>query len=75
LAAAGEAAGYLVTLDENSEAMATPSVNGYTMEVQDLSEAIRGERAPRCAWESLDANMRVTDACSASHKTGLLTTV
>lgn len=47
MAAAGEAAGYLVTLDENSEAMATPSVNGYTMEVQDLSEAIRGERAPR----------------------------
>jgi predicted dehydrogenase len=38
--------------------------------VQDLSEAIQGLHEPLYAWEPLDANMRVIDACYKSQKSG-----
>ena len=41
--------GLYLTIGNSTEAIETPGVNGYTMEVQDLSEAIRGEHAPRYA--------------------------
>jgi xylose dehydrogenase (NAD/NADP) len=44
--------------------------NDYKGEVEDLSLAIRGVRPPTYAWEPLDANMRVIDACYASFKSG-----
>ena len=44
--------------------------NDYTGEIQDLSEAVRGVHEPVYAWEPLDANMRVIDACYRSHLTG-----
>ena len=37
-------------------------------EVRDLSLAVRGVQAPAYEWEPLDANMRVIDACYASHR-------
>jgi D-xylose 1-dehydrogenase (NADP+, D-xylono-1,5-lactone-forming) len=43
-------------------------MNGYTAEVQDLSEAIRGVHAPAFASESLVDNMRILDACYASQR-------
>ena len=45
--------------------------NDYTGEVQDVSEAVRGVHAPVYAWEPLDANMRVIDACYRSYCTGV----
>jgi xylose dehydrogenase (NAD/NADP) len=44
--------------------------NDYAGEVQDISEAVRGLHEPVYAWEPLDANMRVIDACYASQKSG-----
>ena len=44
--------------------------NDYTGEVKDLSEAVRGMHEPVYAWEPLDANMRVIDACYRSYMTG-----
>jgi predicted dehydrogenase len=49
--------------------------NDYTGEVQDLSEGIRGIAEPAYAWEPLDANMRVIDACYRSYRTGEAETV
>jgi D-xylose 1-dehydrogenase (NADP+, D-xylono-1,5-lactone-forming) len=49
--------------------MATPA-NAYMLEVQDLSEAIRGQHAPFFAWEPLDATVRVLDACFSAARFG-----
>ena len=65
----GEPAMLLSTGDGIEEIFVEPA-NDYTGEVQDLSEAIRGEHAPVYAWEPLDANMRVIDACYRSYHTG-----
>jgi predicted dehydrogenase len=54
---------------ERKEICVEPA-NDYAGEVEDLSLAVRGEREPLYAWEPLDANMRVIDACYASHKSG-----
>lgn len=48
---------------------------GYVAEVQDLSEAIRGEHAPRYVDQSLITNMRVLDALYTSHHSGYVETV
>ena len=45
-------------------------INGYTAEVQDLSEAVRGLHAPAFVTESLVENMRILDACYASRRSG-----
>ncbi len=50
-------------------------LNGYTAEVQDLSEAVRGLHAPAFETESLVANMRIIDACYASQRSGRAETV
>jgi predicted dehydrogenase len=66
----GAPAMLLTVGDDTREIHATPA-NDYAGEVRDLSEAIRGLHAPVYAWEPLDANMRVIDACYASHRSGL----
>jgi len=47
-----------------------PGINGYTAEVQDLSEAVRGLHTPAFVAESLVDNMRIIDACYASQRSG-----
>jgi xylose dehydrogenase (NAD/NADP) len=65
----GEPALWLDVGDETT-AIHVERIDDYVGEVQDLSLAIRGEQAPRYAWEPLDATMRVLDACYASDKSG-----
>ena len=45
--------------------------NDHTGVVQDVSEAVRGVHEPVYAWEPLDVNMRVIDACYRSYHTGV----
>lgn len=45
-----------------------PQANAYELEVQDFSEAVRGEHPLLYGNEPLDANMRVIDACFAADK-------
>jgi predicted dehydrogenase len=65
----GEPALYLDVGDETTP-IHVERVDDYVGEVRDLSLALRGGRAPRYAWEPLDATMRVLDACFASDKSG-----
>jgi D-xylose 1-dehydrogenase (NADP+, D-xylono-1,5-lactone-forming) len=44
--------------------------NGHMIQVQDLSEALRGEHAPKYEDQSLVENMRIIDALYASHRSG-----
>jgi xylose dehydrogenase (NAD/NADP) len=60
----------LLTAKGETEKIFVERVNGYVGEFQDLSEAIRGLHDPIYAWEPLDANMRVIDACYKSQKSG-----
>jgi predicted dehydrogenase len=60
----------LLTLGSETEEVFAEKANDYTGEVQDLSLAVRGIHEPVYAWEPLDANMRVIDACYASHRSG-----
>ena len=60
----------LLTIKGKTEEIFTGKTNVNASVVQDLSEAIRGLHLPVYAWEPLDANMRVIDACYKSHKSG-----
>jgi predicted dehydrogenase len=60
----------LLTVSDETKAIHVEHANEYAGEVRDLSEAVRGGRGPAYAWEPLDANMRVIDACFASYKSG-----
>jgi len=60
----------VLTAGGSTDEIYVERANDYTGEVQDLSEAIRGEHEPVYAWEPLDANMRVVDACYRSYHTG-----
>jgi len=60
----------VLTTGGRTEEILVERANDYTGEVQDLSEAVRGEHEPVYAWEPLDANMRVVDACYRSYHTG-----
>jgi predicted dehydrogenase len=60
----------LLTTGGKTEEIYVERVNVNVSVVQDLSEAIRGMHAPRYAWEPLDANMRVIDACYRSQRSG-----
>jgi len=66
---------FLLTVGSETEEVYVERANDYTGEVQDLSEALRGLHEPVYAWEPLEANMRVIDACYASHKSGRAETV
>jgi D-xylose 1-dehydrogenase (NADP+, D-xylono-1,5-lactone-forming) len=61
-------AGLLLTVGGETQPLLLPNANGYMLEVQDLSEAVRGLHPPLYAWEPLDATMRVIDACYAANK-------
>lgn len=69
-APSGEPAMLLQVGRETEPITVVEHVNGYTAEVQDLSEAIRGLHAPRFAGESLVDTMRTIDACYASQRCG-----
>lgn len=60
----------ILQVDGKHEEIYVKRANDYTGEVEDLSKAIRGLHAPAYAWEPLDANMRVIDACYASYNSG-----
>jgi predicted dehydrogenase len=60
----------LLTVGEEVQEVYVERGNDYAGEVEDLSLAVRGIRGPRYAWEPLDANMRVIDACYRSHRSG-----
>lgn len=60
----------LLMTPEGTEEIHVGRSNDYMGEVEDLSLAVRGLRPPTYAWEPLDANMRVIDACYASFKSG-----
>jgi predicted dehydrogenase len=60
----------LLTAGHETQEIVVEHANDYAGEVRDLSMAVRGLREPVYAWEPLDANMRVIDACYASHKSG-----
>ncbi|NLG52022.1 MAG: Gfo/Idh/MocA family oxidoreductase [Chloroflexi bacterium] len=55
--------------------LTVPQANAYEQEVRDFSEAVRGAHPLLYGNESLDANMRVIDACYASAKSGQAVTV
>jgi hypothetical protein len=65
----------VITRGNETETLSIPTRNAYTLEVEDLSSAIRGLSRPRFAWEPLDATMRVIDACYAAHRAGGFATV
>ncbi len=67
--------GLTITAQGKTDSLVFAPANGYMLEVQDLSEAIRGQHMPLFAWEPLDATMRVIDACYASDKTGQMVSV
>jgi predicted dehydrogenase len=60
----------LLTVSDGTQEIYVEKANDYTGEVQDISQALRGLHVPVYAWEPLDANMRVVDACYASHRSG-----
>ena len=60
----------LLTTKGKTEEIFGERANVNVSVVQDLSEAIRGLHLPVYAWEPLDANMRVIDACYKSQKSG-----
>ena len=66
----GREAGLLLTVDDQKERTAVPLIDAYKLQIEDMCEAIRGAHAPRYAWEPLDANMSVIDACYSSDKSG-----
>ena len=66
----GEPAMLLQAGGTTEKLIVEPGMNGYTAEVQDLSEAIRGLHAPAFVAESLVDNMRIIDACYASRRSG-----
>lgn len=66
----GEPAMLLQVGRETEKVTVGGHVNGYTAEVQDLSEAIWGLHGPAFAAESLVENMRIIDACYASQRSG-----
>jgi xylose dehydrogenase (NAD/NADP) len=59
----------LLTVGGETQELFIPHVDDYMGEVQDLSEALRGLHEPVYAWEPLDANLRVIDACYRSQRT------
>lgn len=59
----------LLETNDGIDEIEIPHADDYAGEVQDLSEATRGLKEPAYAWEPLDANMRVIDACYKSHRT------
>ncbi|MDF1513586.1 MAG: Gfo/Idh/MocA family oxidoreductase [Anaerolineae bacterium] len=65
----------LLTTNGQTEEIYVERANVNISVVQDLSESIRGLHAPVYAWEPLDANMRVIDACYKSQKSGKAETV
>ncbi|MFH1086615.1 MAG: Gfo/Idh/MocA family oxidoreductase [Chloroflexota bacterium] len=65
----------VVTRGERSETTVIRMINPYTLEVEDLSAAIRGAHPPQFGDEPLDATMRVLDACFAADRTGLFVAV
>ncbi|MBN1400710.1 MAG: Gfo/Idh/MocA family oxidoreductase [Anaerolineae bacterium] len=65
----------VITRGDEAETLSIPAENSYTLEVEDLSTAVRGLSRPRFAWEPLDANMRVIDACYAAHRAGGFATI
>jgi D-xylose 1-dehydrogenase (NADP+, D-xylono-1,5-lactone-forming) len=69
-APAGEPAMLLQAGGAEEKFVVAPGINGYTAEVQDLSEAVRGLHAPAFVAESLVDNMRIIDACYASQRRG-----
>jgi predicted dehydrogenase len=69
-APAGEPAMLLQVGGTTERIAVTEKVNGYTAEVQDLSEAVRGLHAPRYGDQPLVENMRTIDACYASQRSG-----
>ena len=69
-APAGEPAMLLQIGGAMEKIVVAETVNGYTAEVQDLSEAVRGVHAPRFVGESLVDTMRTIDACYASQRSG-----
>ncbi len=60
----------LLRVGQLTERLTLPFANPYELEVQDTCQAIRGEHPPLFAWEPLDANMRVIDACFAADEAG-----
>ena len=67
----GDKARIIVTTEGVVQETTVTLVDAYGLEVQDMSEAIRGAHEPLFAWEPLDATMRVIDACYTSDKSGV----
>jgi len=66
----GEEARIILYVDKGEKEIVVPLVDAYMLELEDMSEAIRGISAPKFGNEPLDANMRVIDACFAADKSG-----
>jgi predicted dehydrogenase len=67
--------GLILTVGNDTQRLVVPQTNGYMLEVQDLSEAIRGVHAPLYGGEPLDATQRVIDAAYAADKRGQSVTI
>ena len=65
----GEEAIIHLSTDDEKE-LVVPLVDAYMLELEDMSDAVRGLSAPKFGGEPLDANMRVIDACYASDASG-----
>ena len=60
----------VMTRGDHTETTVIAMQNPYTLEVEDLSAAIRGVHPPQFGDEPLDATMRVLDACFAADRAG-----
>lgn len=60
----------LTIIDGHIDRIVMPPANPYATELQEMSRAIRGDGPTQIAFERLDANMRVIDACFASDRSG-----
>ena len=60
----------LTIIDGHIDRIMMPPINPYASELQEMSQAIRGDEPTQIAFEPLDANMRVVDACFASDRSG-----
>jgi len=60
----------VVSVGAVKKTIAVPGPSPYTLEIEDMGRAVRGEADSIYAWEPLDANMKVIDASLESWRTG-----
>ena len=65
----------VLAVGDTNQTIAVPGPSPYTLEIEDMGRAIRGEAESIYAWEPLDANMKVIDASLESWRKGERVTI